>query len=115
MNTIDYYEPVVATVGTDTPEFVRLFMVPGMQHCGGGPGASSFDAFTALERWVEDGVAPERILASHVVNGVVGRTRPLCPYPQVAVYEGKGSVWDAANFVCKVPQRELRETSRPAQ
>ena len=105
LNTVDYYEQVVRTVGKDTPEFARLFMVPGMQHCGGGPGASTFDALTALERWVEDGVAPERIIASHVVNGVVGRTRPLCPYPQVAVYEGKGSVWDAANFVCKVPQR----------
>jgi len=115
LNTIDYYEQVVATVGKDTPEFVRLFMVPGMQHCGGGPGASSFDGLTALEHWVEGGVAPDRILASHVVNGVVERTRPLCPYPQVAVYEGKGSAWDAANFVCKVPHRDHRETLRPAQ
>jgi feruloyl esterase len=115
LNTIDYYEQVVGTVGKDTPEFVRLFMAPGMQHCGGGPGASLFDGLAALERWVEDGVAPDRILASHVVNGVVERTRPLCAYPQVAVYEGKGSAWDAANFVCKVPHREHREMSRPAQ
>ena len=98
-----------------SPEFVRLFMVPGMQHCVGGPGASTFDGLTALEHWVEDGVAPEQIIASHVVNGAVERTRPLCPYPQVAVYEGRGSTSDAENFVCKVPQREHREKSRPAQ
>lgn len=106
LNTIDYYDKVVEKVGKDTPEFVRLFMVPGMQHCVGGPGASSFDGLAALEAWVEDGVAPEKIIASHVVNGVVQRTRPLCPYPKVAVYVGKGSTNEAENFVCKVPQKQ---------
>jgi len=103
VNTINYYNQVMATVGKDTPDFARLFLVPGMQHCGGGPGATFFDGVTALEQWVEDGVAPERIVASHLLNGVVDRTRPLCPYPQVAVYSGKGSVSDAASFVCKLP------------
>lgn len=111
LNTIEYYQQVVKTVGKDTPDFVRLFMVPGMQHCVGGPGATAFDGVTALEHWVEDHVAPERILASRVVDGIVERTRPLCPYPQVAVYVGKGSTSDAANFACRVPQDEKTVTS----
>ncbi|MEO6982627.1 MAG: tannase/feruloyl esterase family alpha/beta hydrolase [Edaphobacter sp.] len=115
LNTIEYYDQVVEKVGKDTPEFVRLFMVPGMQHCTGGPGASSFDGLTALESWVEDGVAPEKIIASHVVNGAVERTRPLCPYPKVAVYVGKGSTDEAENFVCKVSQREQKDKMRMAQ
>ena len=77
LNTINYYKQVESVVGAKTPEFARLFMVPGMQHCGGGPGTSSFDAVTPLERWVEQGVAPEKIIASHFANGVVDRTRPL--------------------------------------
>jgi feruloyl esterase len=85
-----------------TAESVRLFMVPGMGHCRGGDGPNSFDMVTALERWVEDGVAPDRIVASHVANGTVDRTRPLCPYPQVAVYAGRGRTDEEANFVCKV-------------
>jgi hypothetical protein len=116
LNSIHYYERVLETVGKDTPDFVRLFLVPGMQHCQGGPGATSFDGVAALERWVEDGVAPERIIASHTANGVVERTRPLCPYPQAAVYKGKGSTTDAANFACKVSAQftgEARPPSRP--
>ena len=58
---------------------------------------------TVIEDWVEKGKAPERIVASHLTNGVVDRTRPLCPYPQVAVYKGSGNINDAANFVCKAP------------
>ena len=82
-------------------ENYRLFMVPGMNHCGGGDGTSSFDMLTALEQWVEQGKAPAQIPASHVTNGKVDRTRPLCPYPQVAVYKGSGSTDEAASFVCK--------------
>jgi len=104
LNSIHYYEQVQQTVGKSAPDFVRLFLVPGMQHCSGGPGATAFDGVTALEHWVEDGVAPQRIIASHVADGMVERTRPLCPYPQVAVYVGRGSTADAANFVCKGPQ-----------
>ncbi len=79
----------------------RLFMVPGMNHCGGGPGTTTFDMLAALEQWVEKKQAPSQIPASRVVEGKVERTRPLCPYPQVATYKGSGSTDDAANFVCK--------------
>ena len=72
-----------------------------MTHCAGGVGPSSFDAVTALEEWVEKGIKPAHLIASHTTNGVVDRTRPLCPYPQVATYKGSGSIDDAASFVCK--------------
>ena len=78
----------------------RLFMAPGMNHCGGGEGPNSFDMIGALEQWVENGKAPDQIIASHATNGKVDRTRPLCPYPQTARYTGSGSADEAANFVC---------------
>jgi feruloyl esterase len=78
-------------------------MAPGMGHCSGGVGPNTFDALAALEQWVEQGRAPDRILASHSTNGLVDRTRPLCPYPQIATHTGTASVDDAANFVCKLP------------
>jgi feruloyl esterase len=103
-NTVNYYNNVVRLFGQKrTDGFLRLFMAPGMGHCGGGPGPNTFDALIALETWVERDKAPERIIASHSTNGVVDRTRPLCPYPQVAQYKGTGSVDDAANFACKAP------------
>jgi feruloyl esterase len=105
LNTINYYNQVQATVGSSTPQFLRLFMVPGMNHCGGGPGPNHFDGVTALEEWVEDGEAPEKIIAFHTTEGEVDRTRPLCPYPQVAVYSGKGSTNNAVNFSCKLPEK----------
>ncbi|HEV2982973.1 MAG TPA: tannase/feruloyl esterase family alpha/beta hydrolase [Vicinamibacterales bacterium] len=83
--------------------WVRLFMVPGMGHCGGGEGPNTFDMMTALEPWVEKGTIPERVVATHRSRGEVDRTRPLCAYPQVARYMGTGSIDDAANFVCKTP------------
>ena len=76
-------------------------MAPGMQHCAGGVGPKRFDAVTALEQWVEKGEKPAQLVASHTSNGVVDRTRPLCPYPQVASYKGTGSINEAASFVCK--------------
>jgi feruloyl esterase len=103
LNSINYYESVQrATPGAD--EFYRLFLVPGMQHCGGGPGPSKFDMITALEQWVEHSTAPERVVASHVTNGVVDRTRPLCPYPQEAQWKGSGSTDQAENFDCAMPK-----------
>jgi feruloyl esterase len=72
-----------------------------MGHCGGGPGPNTLDGLTALENWVEKKQAPQQIIASHATNGQVDRTRPLCPYPQVAVYKGSGSIDDAANFACR--------------
>jgi len=121
LNTINYYKMVVdKTTGgpkaadaqapedakfkqaaQKTGDFMRLFMVPGMNHCGGGPGPNTFDAVTALSNWVEKKQAPDVLLGSHVTNGATDLTRPLCPYPQVAKYSGQGDVKDAANFSCK--------------
>ena len=109
-NIIQYYQRVVSTAGGSgadaaerTARFARLFMAPGMGHCGGGPGPNSFDALGALDEWVAHGHAPEKIVASHSTQGVVDRTRPLCPYPQTAVYRGAGSTNEAANFTCATP------------
>jgi len=117
-NTIDYYKSVQARMGAEkAATFVRLFMVPGMQHCGGGSGPNTFgqypgfsgdpdrDVEAALERWVEKEVAPERIIAAKRksdfdVSSDIVRTRPLCAYPLVARYKGSGSTDDASNFVC---------------
>ena len=112
LGAIDYYEKVAGVIGAaneredslaETREFFRLFMVPGMGHCRGGPGPDRFDTLTALERWVEQGEAPERIIASKIEDGKVVRTRPLCPYPKVARWNGTGSTDDAANFICVAP------------
>ena len=100
---VRYYEEAVETNGPATPDFFRLFMVPGMAHCGGGVGPDRHDPMTAIIDWVEAGRAPESLLASKVVDNEVVRTRPLCPYPQVARYTGQGSIDDAANFRCAVP------------
>jgi feruloyl esterase len=86
-------------------DFVRLFLAPGMHHCRGGPGPDDFDTLTALERWVEKGEAPAKLVASKSIDGKVVRTRPLCPEPQLARYVGKGSIDDAANFRCE--QRKM--------
>jgi len=118
LNSINYFEEVAHFMrhrGDDRQDarervndFFRLFMVPGMQHCSGGPGPNTFDMLTALEEWVEKGKAPNRIIASHLTGGVVDRTRPLCVYPRVAVFTGTGSTNDAANFKCRMPREERR-------
>lgn len=100
---VEYYEKVVEKMGSATPDFFRLFMVPGMFHCGGGIGTSVFDAATPLLKWAESGSAPDQITGSRVVDGKVVRTRPLCAYPQVARYKGSGSIDEAANFSCVRP------------
>jgi feruloyl esterase len=102
-NSINYRESVLAKMGSKQDNWYRLFMVPGMGHCQGGPGPNQFNLMGAMERWRESNVAPEEITASHVANNRVDMTRPLCPYPQVAVYKGSGSTNDAANFSCKAP------------
>jgi feruloyl esterase len=103
MMGVNYYEQAVAKNGGDTPSFFRLFMAPGMAHCGGGIGPDRHDAMTAMIDWVEKGKAPDSMVASRVANGQVVRTRPLCPYPQVARYSGQGSIDDASNFTCVAP------------
>jgi feruloyl esterase len=131
--TTNYYDSVVAKLGSgQTESFVRLYMAPGMQHCNGGPGPNFFGQFdlsavggnhqqvstpsdpqhnisSALEQWVEKGVAPAAIIATKYVNDLdpskgVKMTRPLCSYPQIAKYKGTGDTNDAANFVCAPKQ-----------
>lgn len=102
MNSVNYYESVISAMGglQSTESFARLFMIPGMEHCGKGPGPDDFDKLTVIEQWVEDGKAPDAIVASHKGDSEVDMTRPLCPYPQEAKWTGSGSTNDAANFVC---------------
>jgi feruloyl esterase len=102
LNSVNYYRSVEKTMG-DPRNFYRLFMVPGMFHCSGGPGPNTFDAVAALEQWVEKGLAPEQIVASHSTGKAVDRTRPLCPFPQEAQWKGVGSTDQAENFICKAP------------
>jgi feruloyl esterase len=103
-NSVNYYESVVEKLGkAATSNSIRLFMVPGMGHCRGGDGTDTFDAPAALAKWVETGKAPEQLAASRVREGKADRTRPLCPYPQVARYKGSGSMDEAVNFTCAAP------------
>lgn len=102
-SSVDYYESVLTTMGESARDSVRLFMVPGMGHCGGGEGPSTFDMLQEIDDWVTTGRAPERILASRTRGGQVDRTRPLCPYPEIAVYNGTGSTDQAGNFRCAFP------------
>ncbi len=110
-STVDYFESVQKKMGANTAEFLRLYMVAGMQHCGGGPGAASFgqgantapfdsghNIYKALEGWVEQGIAPGPITASHENPNF---TRPLCPYPQKGQWSGHGDTTDASNFACE--------------
>jgi hypothetical protein len=116
-NGIDYYQSVAAKQ-KDASQFYRVFLVPGLYHCAGGPGASGFggsvvppvvdadhDIVSAAAKWVEQGVAPERIIATKYVDnkpgGAVQLQRPLCAYPLVARYKGSGDMNDASNFVCQ--------------
>jgi feruloyl esterase len=103
LNSTQYYARVLESIGsgTDVQRSYRLFMAPGMGHCSGGEGPSVFDMVGALEQWVEHGQAPDRIIASHAADGRVDRSRPLCPFPQIAVYTGTGSTDEAASFACR--------------
>ncbi|HEV2445219.1 MAG TPA: tannase/feruloyl esterase family alpha/beta hydrolase [Candidatus Sulfopaludibacter sp.] len=105
LNSVNYFKSVVSKLGgaEKTAASVRLFMVPGMGHCAGGEGPNSFDMVAPLDEWVEQGKAPDRVVASHRTGGQVDRTRPLCPHPQVAKYKGTGSTDAAASFACVKP------------
>ena len=86
-------------MGKSQSDWMRLFMAPGMGHCGGGPGVNTFDSIGTLEKWVEKGITPDQMMGM----GAQGLTRPLCPYPQYAEYKGTGDLKDAAAWACKAP------------
>jgi feruloyl esterase len=98
VNTVYYYESVLAEMGTEQDDWLRLFMVPGMGHCRGGDGPHEFDLLTKLEEWREQGVTPAVIPARNPASGL---ERPLCAYPQTAVFDGSGDIGDAANWSCQ--------------
>src|SRR5438105_1059904 len=98
-NTIWYYDSLLDKMGKDQSDWMRLFMAPGMGHCGGGAGVNTFDSIGTLENWVEKGIAPDQMIG----RGADGLTRPLCPYPQYAEYKGIGSLRDVANWACTAP------------
>jgi feruloyl esterase len=104
-NTIDYYEAVRRTMKGGQEDWMRLFLMPGVGHCGGGVGPDQADFLGAIERWKEDGVAPARITATRSPGrgGQPPLSRPLCPFPQVARHNGAGSTDDAQNFACVAP------------
>ncbi|MBA03148.1 MAG: hypothetical protein CMQ36_03830 [Gammaproteobacteria bacterium] len=101
LGTIEYYDKLTAA-DPDADEYSRLYMLPGTLHCAGGPGPDRADWLEAIRAWVEDGKAPERLVSLQLnENGSMSRTRPVCPYPQIASYRGKGDPDDEANFACK--------------
>ena len=99
-NTVLYYESVLAKMGKSQGDFTRLFLIPGMGHCGGGPGPNTFDSIGALEQWKEKGVTPTQMTGFNATSGL---TRPICSYPQYAKYKGSGNLKDAANWSCAAP------------
>lgn len=106
-STIHYYERVLERMGEAAVEdTVRLFLAPGVGHCSGGEGTYQWDPLAELEKWVEQQSTPQRIVASRPLQGGAERTRPLCPYPQVARYTGSGSTDDAESFVCVAPTEQ---------
>ncbi|PYS41144.1 MAG: tannase/feruloyl esterase family alpha/beta hydrolase [Acidobacteria bacterium] len=102
--TIWYYDSVLEKMGKNQSDWMRLFMVPGMGHCGGGPGVNTFDSIGTIEKWVEKSIAPDQMLGT----GAQGLTRPLCPYPQYAEYKGTGDLKNAASWACKAPAPQAK-------
>jgi len=106
VSSVGYFTRVLDAVGKAAAgKSIQLYMVPGMNHCQGGAGTDTFDKVAAMEEWMARGTAPDRIVASHATDGTIDRTRPLCPYPQVAVYNGAGSTDDASSFSCRDERR----------
>ena len=107
LNSVTYVDAVLNASGKSAGgKSIALYMVPGMGHCSGGAGTATFDKVAAMEQWIATGRAPAQIIASHQTAGKTDRTRPLCPYPQVAKYKGTGSTDDAANF--PAPRRKIQ-------
>ena len=104
--SVHYYGAVLERFGKkETDNFYRFFPIPGMAHCRGGPGCGEVDWLTPITNWVEKGIAPDKLIGAHVENGKATRTRPLCPFPQVARYQGSGSIDEAENFTCVAEPR----------
>lgn len=101
-NSVAYYKDATATTPALAADSIRLFMMPGVNHCRGGAGTDTWDQVAVLDAWRTSGEAPDRVDASHLTDGAVDKTRPLCAYPQVAVYSGEGDTNAAANFECRV-------------
>src|SRR5262249_59747980 len=103
--SIDYYNRVQEAIdgGEDATDFARLFLAPGVNHCGGGPGAQPADPLAQLVDWVEQGRAPRALngVVRHPATGAVTATRPICMYPRTAVYRGRGPIADASSFACR--------------
>jgi feruloyl esterase len=99
---VNYFRRVLTGNGgvKHVDDFMRLFMAPGVAHCSGGAGPNPVGLLEAVVDWVENGVAPDTILATRSLGGGAVRTRPLCPYPKTAKWTGAGSTDDAASFVC---------------
>jgi feruloyl esterase len=106
-SSMGYYEGVEKLIGgrTQTQDFFRLFLIPGVHHCAGGPGLTEFDALTLLETWVEKGQPPDVMIASRMANVVTDRTRPIFPYPVLARYSGSGNPKEASSYVAFDPVR----------
>ena len=106
-STLEYYEAMRDTMGAhEVDRFAKLYLFPGVAHCGGGEGPDTVDLLTPLMAWVEGGTPAAEVVASKVVNGSVKRTRPVFPFPTVARYIGSGSIDDAANFTAYTPRHE---------
>jgi feruloyl esterase len=98
---MEYHEAAMKTMGAkETDDFYRLFLVPGMGHCQGGPGCGNVEWLTPVVEWVEKGIAPAVLIGAHVERGQTTRTRPICAYPHEARYKGAGSIDAAENFTC---------------
>jgi feruloyl esterase len=113
-----YYEQLASVLGGygPTQNSVRLFMVPGMDHCSGGVSPNSFDTLRALDNWVTKGVAPDGIVATAPATDTVplphpGRTMPLCKFPEEASYSGSGDMYSAANWSCNPSDTRMLEVS----
>ena len=103
--SVNYFGRVVKNAGQSAVgKSIQLYMVPGMNHCQGGVGTDTFDKLAVVDEWMAKGTAPAQIVASHATDGKVDRTRPLCPYPQVAMYKGSGSTDEASSFACRNPR-----------
>jgi feruloyl esterase len=110
MEVASYYNAALKSAGASKgKDSLRLFLIPGMDHCGGGAGCDTFEKLAPMEQWVEKGIVPDQILTSKLADGKVLRTRPVCAYPKVATYKGKGDINDAANFACTEEKSAIKK------